>query len=258
MIFDGQACTQLLQRMHSPVKRSSGTAPGGRSSVSLLRYRAAPVRRAQTASSAPADPAKNTRRATWKLCADALLRASGAKAPWILTSFTSELKLRPPKNRSRNLRAGTLASIRIQSALRIENSMSWNPLRGQMRTHQSMPKTRVAATRVPRPRLTRITDIVFVALFTAKGLLKMHRGSIHSSTGYPATAPTNVSIATYRPTGGHLLHQLALRKPACETFSSRKTSRAEVQAEPPLLERTRDGYDERKNYPETDGARGDT
>src|ERR1017187_909313 len=186
MIFDGQACTQLLQRMHSPAKRSSGTAPGGRSSVSLLRYRAAPVRRAQTASSAPADPAKNTRRA------------------------------------ARNFCEGALAVNLVQSALRIEYSMSCIPLRGQMRTHQSMPKTRVAATRVPRPRLTRMTDIVFVALFTAKGLLKMQRGSIHSNTGYPATAPTSVSIATYFPTGGHLLHQLVLRKPACETFSSRR------------------------------------
>src|ERR1700733_5697613 len=171
--------------MHRPVKRSSGTAPGGRSSVSLLRYRAAPSRRAHTASNAPPAPAKNTRRATPNFCGAAL------------------------------------AFHRVHRAFRPKNSMSCSPLRGQIRTHQSMPKIRVAPTRTPRPRQTRITEIGFVALFTAKGLLKMHRGSIHGSTGKPPTAPTRVSIATYLPTGGHLLHQLALRKPACEAFSSR-------------------------------------
>src|SRR5208282_4421195 len=186
MIFDGQACMQLSQRMQSPVKRSSGTAPGGRSSVSLLRYRAAPSRRAQTASNAPPAPAKNTRRAARNFCGDAL--------------------------------AVNLA----QSAFLKEKSISCIPLRGQMRTHQSIPKINVPPTRTPRPRQTRITEIGFVALFTAKGLLKMHRGSIHSSTGYPNTAPASVRIATYLPTGGHLLHQFALRKPLCETFSSRK------------------------------------
>src|SRR5208282_1158570 len=186
MIFVGQACTQLLHRMHSPAKRSSGTAPGGRSSVSLLRYRAAPTRRAQRPSNTPAPPAKNTRRAALNRCEAAL------------------------------------AVSLVQSAFRIENRMSCIPLRGQIRTHQSMPKTNVAATQKPRPRQTRITDIGFVALFTAKGLLKMHRGSIHSSTGYPKAAPTNVSIATYLPIGGHLLHQLVLRSPVREVFSSRK------------------------------------
>src|ERR1017187_5178847 len=186
MIFDGQACTQLLQRMQRPVKRSSGTAPGGRSSVSLLRYRAAPIRRAQTASNAPPAPAKNTRRAT------------------------------------PNFRGAALAFNLFHSAFRVANSISCSPLRGQMRTHQSMPKIKVAPTRTPTPRQTRMTEIGFVALFTAKGLLKMHRGSIHSSIGYPATAPASVSIATYLPIGGHLLHQFALRIPACEAFSSRK------------------------------------
>src|ERR1019366_5297633 len=185
MTFVGQACTQLLQRMHSPVKRSSGTAPGGRSSVSLLRYRAAPARRAQTASNAAAPPAKNTRRATRK-------------------------------------RGDALAVNLVQSAFRAANSMSCSPLSGQMRTHQSMPKTKVAPTKTPSPRQTRMTDTGFVALFTAKGLLKMHSGSIHSSTGYPKAAPTNVSVATYLPIGGHLLHQLVLRSPVREVFSSRK------------------------------------
>ena len=52
-----------------------------------------------------------------------------------------------------------------------------------MRTHQAMPKTKVAPTKTPRPSETRITVIGFVALFMAKGLLKMQSGSIHISTG---------------------------------------------------------------------------
>src|SRR5579859_1805089 len=186
MIFVGQACTQLLQRMHKPAKRSSGTAPGGRSNVSLLRYRAAPRRRAPRASNAPAPPAKKTRRAALKRCED---------AP---------------------------AVSRVQSAFRIANSMSCNPLRGQMRTHQSMPKIKVPPTKTPRPRQTRIMEKGFVALFNAKGLLKMQSGSIHSSTGYPTTEPTNVRIATYLPMGGHLLQKLALRNPRWLVFSRRK------------------------------------
>ena len=67
--------------------------------------------------------------------------------------------------------------------MRIANSMSCSPLSGQIRTHQSMPKTKVAPTKTPRPRQTRKTEIGFVALFIANGLLKMHSGSIHSSTG---------------------------------------------------------------------------
>ena len=163
-----------------------GHGAGGRSRVSLARYRAAPRRRPQRPSNAPAAPAKNARRAT--------------------------------RNFSEEARAFNL----VQSAFLAENSRSCSPLNGQMRTHQSMPKSKVAPSKTPRPRQIRITDIGFVALFTAKGLLKMHRGSIHSSTGYPVTAPTNVSIATYLPTGGHLLHQRILRNPVREAFSSKK------------------------------------
>ena len=82
-----------------------------------------------------------------------------------------------------------------------------------MRTHQRTPGIGVSPTKTPRPRQTRKTEKGFVALSNAKGLLKMHRGSIHSSTGYPSTEPTNVRIATYLPIGGHLLQKLALRNP---------------------------------------------
>jgi hypothetical protein len=67
-----------------------------------------------------------------------------------------------------------------------------------------------------------MTENGLVALLIANGLLKMHSGSIHKSTGYPITEPTNVRIATYLPMGGHLVQKLALRNPRWFVFSRRK------------------------------------
>lgn len=167
MILVGQTRTQFPQRTHTPVKRRSSIAPGGRK----VRLTPFSVHFMVTAAHAAPSPMASRER-----------RASGCS----LDSAGEDLMWRA-------IRAG---SDRISCAAPS----------GHNRTHQRFGHTRLMSRTIGRPIVAISTELLVGMRKMLKKPLNMPNGSSQSSKGYPTNAPPSVIKTTHWPRGGIFVH----------------------------------------------------